>query len=157
MDIKPRTKVAALAISGSMIIGLALNEGYKSNAYPDTGNVWTIGFGETKGVKQGDTTTPQRALMVLGKSVNEYAKGVQSCVTAPLYQYEFDALVDAAYNAGAGAVCRSPMVARFNLQDYEGACLAFKGWRVYDRKGNLVKGLVNRREYEYQTCIGAKQ
>jgi lysozyme len=119
--------------------------------------VWTVGCGETKGVKQGDLTTPQRALMVLGESVNGYAKGIQSCVTAPLYQYEFDALVDAAYNAGTAAVCKSPMVARFNLQDYEGACLAFKNWYIRDKKGNVLKGLINRRENEYQTCIGAKQ
>ncbi len=156
MDNK-RMAVAALAVSGSMIIGLALNEGYKASAYPDSGNVWTIGFGETKGVKQGDTTTPQRALMVLGQSVNGYAKGVQSCVTAPLFQYEFDALVDAAYNAGAGAVCKSPMVHYFNLQEYEQACESFKNWYTHDRKGNLIKGLINRRENEYQTCIGAKQ
>lgn len=149
--------VAALAVSGSMVIGLALNEGYKSNAYPDTGNVWTIGFGETKGVKQGDTTTPQRALQVLGKSVDGYAKGVQSCVTAPLYQFEFDALVDAAYNAGAGAVCKSPMVYHFNLQQYEQACESFKTWYTHDRQGHEVKGLINRREYEYQICIGAKK
>lgn len=149
--------VAALAVSGSMIIGLALNEGYKANAYPDSGNVWTIGFGETKGVKQGDTTTPQRALVVLGKSVDGYAKGVQSCVTSPVYQYEFDALVDAAYNAGAAAVCKSPMVYYTNLQQYENACEAYKTWYTHDRKGNLIKGLINRRESEYQICIGAKQ
>jgi len=156
MDNK-RTAAAALVVSGSMIIGLALNEGYKSNAYPDSGQVWTIGFGETKGVKQGDTTTPQRALMVLGKSVDGYAKGVQSCVTAPLYQYEFDALVDAAYNAGAGAVCKSPMVHYTNLQQYELACESYKNWYIHDHQGNLSKGLVNRRQYEYQTCIGAKK
>lgn len=156
MDNK-RTAVAALTVSGSMIIGLALSEGYKPNAYPDSGNVWTIGFGETKGVKHGDTTTPQRALMVLGKSVDGYAKGVQSCVTAPLYQYEFDALVDAAYNAGAGAVCKSPMVHYTNLQQYESACESYKNWYVHDHQGNLSKGLVNRRQYEYQTCIGAKK
>jgi lysozyme len=152
-----RMAAAALAVSGSMIIGLALNEGYKSVAYPDSGNVWTIGFGETKGVKQGDTTTPQRALQVLGQSVDGYAKGVQSCVTAPLYQYEFDALVDAAYNAGAAAVCKSPMVYYTNLQQYEAACESYKTWYTRDRKGNLIKGLINRRESEYQTCIGAKQ
>ncbi|WP_438979101.1 lysozyme [Polynucleobacter sp.] len=148
--------VAALAVSGSMIIGLAVNEGYKANAYPDSGNVWTIGFGETKGVKQGDTTTPQRALMVLGKSVDGYAKGVQSCVTAPLYQYEFDALVDAAYNSGAGAVCKSPMVHFTNLQQYESACESYKTWHVHDHEGHFVQGLVNRRQKEYQMCIGAK-
>lgn len=157
---------AALAVSGSMIIGLALNEGYKANAYPDSGNVWTIGFGETKGVKQGDTTTPQRALVVLGQSIDGYAKGVQSCVTAPLYQYEFDALVDGAYNAGAGAVCKSPMVHYFNLQQYEQACESFKTWRTHDHEGHDCSspeyihkcgGVVNRRIYQYQTCIGAKK
>lgn len=152
-----RTKVAALVVSGSMIISLAISEGYKSVAYQDSGNVYTIGFGETKGVKQGDVTTPQRALVVLDKSVNGYAQSIKSCVTEPLHTYEFDALVDAAYNAGAAAVCKSPMVARFNLQDYEGACLAFKNWYIRDKKGNVLKGLINRRENEYQTCIGAKQ
>lgn len=155
-DDKQRTKAAALVVSGSMIITLAISEGYKSVAYPDTGNVWTIGFGETKGVKQGDTTTPQRALVVLGKSVDGYAKGVQSCVTAPLFQGEFDALVDAAYNTGAGAVCKSPMVQRFNLQDYEGGCNEFKTWYIHDHQGHAIQGLVNRRFKEYQTCIGQK-
>ncbi len=151
-----RTKVAALVVSGSLIIALAINEGYKSNAYQDLGGVYTIGFGETKGVKAGDTTTPQRALMVLSKSVNVYAQAVQKCVTAPLYQYEFDALVDFAYNAGGGAACRSPMVTKFNAGDYVGACEAFRNYYVY-AGGKKVQGLVNRREKEYQMCIGASQ
>lgn len=152
-----RTKIAALVVSGSMIITLAISEGYKSVAYRDTGNVYTIGFGETKGIKQGDTTTPQRALVVLKKSVDGYASGVKSCLTQPLFQYEFDAITDFAYNAGVGAACKSPMVKKFNQQDYAGACLAFKNYYVHDRQGNLIKGLVNRREKEHQTCIGNNQ
>lgn len=36
-------------------------EGYRSKAYLDTVGVWTIGFGETAGVKKGDTITLEEA------------------------------------------------------------------------------------------------
>lgn len=149
-----RSQVAGITISASLLVGIAANEGYKSSAYADSGGVYTIGYGETKGVKPTDKTTPDRALIVLEKSVNAYAKGVRDCITAPLSQGEFNALVDAAYNAGTRAVCKSPMVKKFNALDYQGACESFKGWYVHDHEGNFVQGLVNRRNKEYQICIG---
>jgi lysozyme len=54
------------------------------------------------------------------------------------------ALLDAAYNAGPAAVCRSPMVARINAGDLRAGCDAFRGWYVRSA-GQERKGLVARR------------
>ena len=63
MSTKIRMAVGGLAISATTLIGLAVNEGYLGAAYQDMGGVWTIGFGETQGVKQGQKTDPVRALI----------------------------------------------------------------------------------------------
>ena len=141
---KTRTAVVGLVASATLVIGIATNEGFKSVAYKDSGNVWTLGYGETNGVKQGDTTTPVRALQRLGSSVDIYAKGVQNCISAPLFQYEFDAYVDVAYNVGVGAFCKSPMVVKVNALDYEGSCNAIRNWYIHDHDGHLLQGLVNQ-------------
>lgn len=105
---KTRIVAAALVVSATCLIGIAGREQYRSAAYQDSGGVWTVGYGETKGVKKGDKTTPERALIQLNSSVNQYASKIRSCLgDVPLYQHEFDAYVDLAYNVGADAVCKS--------------------------------------------------
>ena len=156
MNLTPnqRKSAAALSVTASLVAGIALNEGFKGHAYADSGGVYTVGYGETKGVKKDDTTTKERALIVLGHSIDGYAIGVRDCLTAPVTQGEFNSLVDAAYNTGTKAVCKSPMIRYFNQQKYEAACLAFKGWYVHDHEGHFLNGLVNRRNKEYLLCIG---
>lgn len=165
-----RMAIAALSVSGAALVGLAVSEGYSGRAYNDTGGVPTLGFGETKGVVAGQTTDPVRALIVLSKSVDGYAAGVKKCVSVPLYQYEFDAYVDVAYNVGVSGFCNSEIAKRANAQDYAGACAAIVGdtftttpdgkkvpnpsWRIHDRQGHLLQGLKNRRTKEYNVCIG---
>jgi hypothetical protein len=55
------------------------------------------------------------------------------------------ALLDASYNAGPGAVCKSSMVAKINAGDIRGGCNAFTGWYVRS-DGQVRKGLVARRQ-----------
>ena len=149
-----RVAIASLVVAGSTLVGIAVNEGYVGQAKPDSGGVQTYGFGETVGVKAGDKTDPVRALVRLESSVDVYAKGVKSCVRVPLYQYEFNAYVDLAYNVGVNAFCKSPIAEKANAEDYYGACEAMLAWYVHDKKGHLVQGLVNRRMKEYKTCKG---
>ena len=47
---------------------------------------------------------------------------LKRCITADLYQHEYDAYVDLAYNVGAAAVCRSSIPAKLAAGDYEAAC-----------------------------------
>ena len=148
-----RSNVAALALSAAALIGIAGWESYKGEAYiPVPGDVPTIGFGSTAGVKMGDKTDPVRALIRLGKEADEYQVAMRKCVKVPVYQYEWDAYTSLAYNIGTGAFCKSTLVRKLNAQDYQGACKEILRW---DKAGGRVlRGLTNRREAEYKQCIG---
>ena len=152
MTTNNRSKVAALVISASTLVGIAVNEGYSDSAYNDSGKVATIGFGETKSVKLGQKTTPVRALITLEKSVDEHAKGMAACINVPLYQYEYDAYIDFTYNVGVGAFCNSTLNKKLNAEDYDGACSELLKWNKVN--GKVLTGLTKRREKEYKTCKG---
>lgn len=153
MSLRERLAPVALALTASALVGLASYEGYQSAAYiPIPGDVPTIGFGETKGVRMGDKTTPVRALATLLQSAQAHADGVRACVKAPLFQREFDAYVSLAYNIGVQAFCGSTLVRKANALDYPGACAEILRW---DRAGGRqVPGLTKRRQAEFSTCIG---
>jgi lysozyme len=76
--------VSALAVSAVALVGIAGYENYRSNAYRDTGGIPTIGYGETKGVKMGQKTTPERALVQLLKSAEAHADEIRQCIKVPL-------------------------------------------------------------------------
>jgi len=148
-----RVKVAALVLSASTLVGLAINEGYRETAYiPVPGDVPTLGFGETSGVKMGDKTTPTRALVQLLQSAEKHADGVRACITVPMMQYEFEAAVSIAYNIGVGAFCGSTMVRKLNSGDYSGFCAGMLAWDKF--RGKPLRGLTIRRQAEYKLCIG---
>ena len=149
---KTRITVAALAVSAAALVGIATHEGYRSEAYKDTVGVPTIGFGETAGVKMGDKTTPERALVQLLTSTEKHADAIRQCIKVPLYQHEFDAYVSLAYNIGTGAFCRSTLVKKLNAKDYAGACEEIRRWNKAG--GKVLPGLTKRREKEYRMCMG---
>lgn len=152
--IKPRSTIAALVLSASMLVGIALHEDYRGVAYiPVLGDVPTLGFGATKGVKLGDKTTPPRALANLLTDVSAHSEGIKKCIKVPLYQYEFDAYGSLAYNIGVGAFCKSSLVAKLNAQDYAGGCTEILRWNKAG--GRVLAGLTKRRQDEYKTCTGA--
>ncbi|MCM1280954.1 MAG: lysozyme [Alistipes senegalensis] len=150
---KKRISLAALYISAACLVGIAGYEGYRGQAYMPTPNDRpTIGFGETKGVRMGDKTTPERALVQLLKSTQAHAEAIRSCISVPLYQHEWDAYVSLAYNIGTGNFCKSTLVKKLNAEDYAGACKEILRW---DRQaGKTLPGLIRRRQGEYATCIG---
>ena len=152
MQQKNRQAVAALAISAAALVGIANFESYRQSTYKDSGGIPTLGYGETKGVVAGQTTTPERALQKLLESADEHSKGMNSCITVPLYQHEYDAYLSFTYNVGVGAFCKSTLVKKLNAQDYVGACKELLKW---DKVGNKqLMGLTRRRQAEYFTCIG---
>lgn len=149
-----RVHVAGLALSASVLVGLAVHEGYRDDAYiPVPGDVPTIGFGETKGVKMGDRTTPVRALIQLQSSAEKHAQGVRECAPVPLFQHEFDAYVSLTYNIGVRAFCTSTLVKKLLAGDYTGACDEILRWNRFN--GKPLRGLTLRRQQEHRTCTGA--
>ena len=149
---KTRITVAALAVSAAALVGIATHEGYRGEAYKDAVGVPTIGFGETAGVKPGDRTTPERALVRLLSSTEKHADAIRQCIHVPLYQHEFDAYISLAYNIGTSAFCKSALVKKLNAKDYTGACEEIRRWNRAG--GKVLPGLTKRRETEYRMCMG---
>lgn len=149
-----RIHVAALSLSAAALVGIAVHEGFKPNAYiPVPGDVPTIGFGTTENVKMGDKVTVERGLVLLLEDATEFEQTVKRCAPVPMYQHEFDAFVSLTYNIGGGAFCGSTMARMLKAGDYEGACKQILRWDKF--KGKPLRGLTIRRQQEYQKCIGS--
>ena len=150
---RTRTSIAALALSASALVALVTHESYTDKAViPVKGDVPTIGFGTTEGVRMGDHITPPQALARSLASVEKFEGAIKNCVKVPLYQYEYDAAVSFSYNVGPSAFCKSTMVKKWNAGDYAGGCNELAKW-VYVG-GRRVQGLANRREAERKLCLG---
>jgi lysozyme len=151
-----RIIASALALSAAGLIGIAQHEGYRDKAYtPVKGDVPTVGFGETVGVKAGDKTEPVRALIRLGESVSSAEQAVKKCAPVPMHQREFDAFVSLTYNIGSSAFCKSLVAKRLNAGDYAGACMAILNWDMF--QGKRLTGLTKRRQQEFNQCQGSPQ
>lgn len=160
-----RTTVATMVLAASTLAGIWIQEGgSKDEAYLDSGGVPTIGPGRTEGVKMGDKTNNVREMaLFLNNLEGTYAAAVRRCIKVPLYQHEFDALVDTTYNAGTGAFCRE-LAPVFNTArtdaDYAAACRYIATWRITVNgqdcriKKNNCRGLVTRRAEAADKCEG---
>ena len=150
--INKRQAAASLAASTAIIAAIATNEGFMPKAYQDVVGVWTIGYGETKGVKKGDVTTKERAMVQLNASVDAHARGMIKCIKVPISQNEFDAYTSFTYNVGVGAFCNSNVARDLNAGRYEQACKDLLQWD--HAGGKKYPGLTRRRQEEYKICMG---
>ena len=150
---KARIVIGALTLSASALVGIAVHEGYRGEAYiPVKGDVPTIGFGTTDGVKPGDRIEPVQALVRKLADVQRFEGALKQCVRVPLHQYEYDAFLSLAYNIGPGAFCGSTLVRRLNAGDYAGACAEILRWDRF--RGEPLRGLTLRRQAENRQCLG---
>lgn len=76
-------------------------EGCKLTAYKCPAGIWTIGYGTTKGVKQGQTITQAKADALLVEDLRTTEKVVND-LHINFKQQQFDALISWIYNLGAG-------------------------------------------------------
>ncbi|MEM8971090.1 MAG: lysozyme [Pseudomonadota bacterium] len=121
-------------------------------AYLDTlakPEIWTIGWGCTRGVGEGDVWSRETAESELGRELALHERRVNQLVTVPLSQSHFDALVSFDYNTG-GLTLKgggpSTLLRKLNKRDYEGAEQEFGRW-IY-AGGKTYRGLVRRRKEE---------
>lgn len=159
-----RATVAMMVLAASTLVGIAVHEGYREEAYiPVPGDVPTIGFGSTAGVRMGDKTTPTRSLVrLLDEIEGVYAAGVRRCVTVPLYQYEYEAYVRLAYSVGVPTFCRKAasgkppnLIDLINSGRYAEACARIEAFK-YGPGRKVLSGLVKRRAEERAICEGRK-
>lgn len=130
--------------------GLALIKSFEQcrlKAFKPTPNdVWTIGWGRTRGVNEGDTCSQEEADAWLEQDLSEAEACVSQCVSAAMTDNEFSACVSLAYNIGCHAFENSTLVHLLNEADYNGAQAQFKRWNK--QAGRELAGLTRRRAAE---------
>lgn len=151
---RQRIAAAVLALSASSLVGIAVHEGYRGEAYiPVAGDRLTLGFGDAQGVKPGDKTDPVRALIRLNSQVSQFQIDLKKCIgDVPMHQHEWDAVVSWAFNVGSSAACSSTLVRKLKAGDYTGACNELTRWVYFN--GRVLPGLQKRREAERKLCLG---
>jgi lysozyme len=127
-------------------------EGLSLKAYKCPADVWTIGYGTTRGVKPGQVISVAEAEAMLRADVDRFAKGVAESVKVPLAQHQFDALVSFAYNVGLGAFRTSTMLRLINKGELASAAKQFARWNRAG--GRVLAGLTRRREAERKLFEG---
>jgi lysozyme len=129
-------------------------EGFRSTAYNKDGK-WTVGFGHTLGVKQGDKIDLDLAIKLFEDDLTLAEMCVQHLVKVPLTPGQWDALVSFTFNLGAGRLAKSTLLHKLNERDYNGAAREFGKWifgadpKDPEHKRKIIlDGLVKRRAWE---------
>jgi lysozyme len=97
---------AGTGITPSLLKFLKEQEGFgdEGKAYKDTAGVWTIGYGHTGGVKEGDVITKKAAEKLLAKDIKAHEiraeKHVGKDTWAGLSQGQRDMLTEMEFNVG---------------------------------------------------------
>lgn len=128
-------------------------EGLRTTAYRDVVGVWTVCYGETKGVQRGDSYSKAECDKMLAREIASYEAALDKCLTAKVPMGMKIALVSWTYNVGAGAACNSTLVRKANAGDLAGACDELPRWNKAG--GRVWTGLTNRRYAEREMCLQA--
>ena len=136
-----------------------------NNKIVATGGTLSIGYGFTNAVSRflsqpivwNSTMTQAEADEIITKIIREsFEKTLQRTITAPLTQYEFDALISILYNAGSigneSAGLPTPLKDTLNNRDYQGAANIIPRYRI-TQNGLPNTGLQSRRAKEQQVFI----
>ena len=121
-------------------------EGCETTAYQDSVGVWTIGFGHTKGVEEGQTCSIEDAESMLAEEMDEYESYINNMVKVELQQHEFDALVAWVYNLGPTNLGESTMLKVLNGGQFDRVPDEMNRWTRAG--GEILEGLVRRRQAE---------
>ena len=119
---------------------------------PTPHDKWTIGWGHTQGVRQGDEISREQAQMFFEDDVAWAVAAVNREVKVGLTQNQFDALVSFVFNVGEANFKRSTLLKKLNRADYDEAAQEFPKWNKQRQNGKLVvlRGLVRRRAEEME-------
>lgn len=155
---KPASRLkrsAAAAAAAALCTGLVGGfEGLRTTAYPDpaTGREpWTVCFGETDGVRRGDTYTVAQCKEMLAKSLEGYALKLEACVTRPMPDTTYAAFLYLSYNIGSAGFCKSSVAREWNAGNGRAACDNLL--RFNRAAGFVMPGLTRRRTEERALCL----
>ena len=126
-------------------------EGCRIKAYKCPAGVWTIGYGHTKGVKEGDIISKREAEQLLRADLSRFEKGVNRKVAVDLTQGQYDALISFSYNVGLGNFSRSTLLKKLNKEKIAEAADEFLRWNRAG--GRVLDGLTARRKAERELFL----
>ena len=137
-------------------------EGFKAEIYKDSAGLKTIGVGhlltqdelalyevaldDGSHVNFHDGLTDEQVLSLLARDVRKFEKAVTDAVTSDLTQDQFDAVVSFAFNVGVSAFRGSKLLKVLNQGRFSDVPNELRKWTKAG--GQIVQGLVNRREKE---------
>jgi lysozyme len=131
---------------------IANAEALMLQAYRCPAGVPSIGWGETDGVRMGDSCTKDQADRWLCDDLTDRVKAVAALCTVPPSNHELAAMTSFAYNVGLGGLKTSSVLRCHNTGDHDGAARAFGLWNKArnPRTGELdvLPGLTRRRAAE---------
>ena len=132
---------------------------YAATADERKRGIWTIGWGRTKGVKEGDVCTPEQAQAWFEEDVADAVKCVNDHVQITLSQPEFDALISFRFNVGEGRIdphidgfITSSLLRHLNNHEIAEAANEFPKWNK--QHGVVLDGLTKRRAAERALFLG---
>lgn len=152
---KKTTAAVMAAVISTGVVFTAGWEGKENKAYWDSyGKVWTVCYGETKGVKKGDYYTDAQCKAMLEREWADYyaqmRKYFPKLITAPISVQA--AAVDLGYNNGVMAVVNSKNTGgALRSGDWERFCNMLPSWNKSN--GKFVRGLWNRRKDSQKLCL----
>jgi len=129
------------------------SEGCKLKAYKDCVGVITIGYGQTKGIKEGMVWTQNQADEDLIKTALEVLNQAikASPILATVNMEKQAAIADFVYNLGIGSYTSSTLKKKVDVGDWISAAVEIKRW---DKAGGKVlKGLTIRRNKEAKLIL----
>ncbi|MGB5804530.1 MAG: lysozyme [Vibrio anguillarum] len=157
-------KLAGATLAAALLITGAL-EGTRYVAYQDSVGKWTICNGATKGVKKGDTATPEYCRDRLVVEILKHAEPLQR-VPHQLPDHVIIAWADFAFNTGVGTLVGSSGYKNLMRGNIAASCpnlLAYKYITMpnnkkincyEDKNRKLCGGIKYRRHLEYNLCAG---
>ena len=124
------------------------SEGCKLKAYKCPAGIWTIGYGQTKGIKEGMVWTQQQAdediIKTALQAFNEAIKASPILSTANMEKQA--AIADFVYNLGITNYNKSTLKLRVDKGNWVSASTEIKKWNKSN--GTILNGLVKRRQLE---------
>ncbi len=121
-------------------------EGYRLHAYKCPAGVWTIGYGHTKGVKEGDSITHADAEDFLASDIIERAREMSAYIHVKVTKWQFIALVSLVFNVGDLRRKAPKLLHYLNSSQEDKAAHEFLD--ICSAGGKVIPGLKARREKE---------
>lgn len=125
-------------------------EGLSLTAYQCPAGIWTIGWGHTRTVRQGDVITSEEAENLLRNDVAEISKQLDKWCgqyDVKLSGNQRSALISFIFNVGFGAFKHSTLWKLVRVNPCDAAISQqFARWKYAD--GKLMSGLMRRRRDE---------